>query len=177
MKTAFLDVDSQLDFVNPAGALYVPGAEHILPAIARLNAYAAARGIPLVSTVDAHAEDDVEFKTWPPHCVAGTLGQHKPAATLVGQTIAEKQTVDVFLSQNVHDAVAATGADHFVVYGVVTEICVLYAIRGLLRLGKKVTVVTDAIAPLSAEAAAKALAEAAAGGARLVTRTLVCGEL
>ena len=66
MKTAFLDVDSQLDFVNPSGALYVPGAERVVPAIARLNAYAAAKRIPLISTVDAHAENDVEFAAWPP---------------------------------------------------------------------------------------------------------------
>ena len=32
MKTVFFDIDTQIDFVYPAGALYVPGAEHILPA-------------------------------------------------------------------------------------------------------------------------------------------------
>ena len=31
MKTVFFDIDTQIDFVYPAGALYVPGAEHILP--------------------------------------------------------------------------------------------------------------------------------------------------
>jgi len=169
MTTAFLDVDSQLDFVNPSGALYVPGAERIVPAIARLNAFAAARGIPLVSTVDAHAENDIEFAHWPPHCIAGTLGQHKPAATLVGQTIAEKQTVDVFQSAKVREAVARTGADRFVVYGVVTEICVLYAVRGLQRLGKRVMVVTDAIRELQRNAADQAIAEACRDGAELAT--------
>jgi nicotinamidase/pyrazinamidase len=169
MKTAFLDVDSQLDFVNPSGALYVPGAERVVPAIARLNAYAAAKRIPLISTVDAHAENDVEFAAWPPHCIAGTLGQHKAAATLVGQTIAEKQTVDVFQSAHVREAIERAGAEHFVVYGVVTEICVLFAVRGLLRLGKRVTVVTDAIAELRRADAEKALEEARAGGARLAS--------
>ena len=74
MRTLFLDVDTQLDFLYPAGALYVPGAEQIVPAIAALNRYAMSRGIPLLSTVDAHTEDDPEFKTWPAHCVAGSLG-------------------------------------------------------------------------------------------------------
>ena len=41
MKTVFFDVDTQLDFLYPAGALYVPGAERIVPAIARLNRFAA----------------------------------------------------------------------------------------------------------------------------------------
>ena len=55
MKTVFFDIDSQLDFLYPAGALYVPGAERIVPAIARLNRFAAAHGIPVISTTDAHA--------------------------------------------------------------------------------------------------------------------------
>ena len=91
MKTVFFDVDTQIDFLFPAGALYVPGAEHIIPNIARLNRYAAENGIPLVSTVDAHTENDPEFAAWPPHCIVGTVGQQKPASTLVGQIFLEKQ--------------------------------------------------------------------------------------
>jgi len=41
--------------------------------------------------------------------------------------------------------------------------------RGLLRFGKPVAVVTDAIQPLSAEASAAALGEMRAGGVRLLT--------
>jgi len=87
MKTVFFDIDSQLDFLYPAGALYVPNAERIVPAIARLNRFAAAHGIPVVSTTDAHAEDDPEFAVWPPHCIAGTWGQHKAEATLLDDRI------------------------------------------------------------------------------------------
>ena len=46
MTTLFFDVDTQIDFLFPAGALYVPGAERIVPAIARLNQYAAAHRSP-----------------------------------------------------------------------------------------------------------------------------------
>src|SRR5947209_7967847 len=81
VKTVFFDVDTQLDFMYPSGALYVPGAEKIVDQIATLNRSAGAQGIPLVSTMDAHTESDVEFQAWPPHCVAGCLGQHKPEAT------------------------------------------------------------------------------------------------
>ena len=54
-----------------------------MPAVAALNRYAGAQGIPLISTVDAHTENDPEFQIYPPHCVAGTAGQHKPASTLL----------------------------------------------------------------------------------------------
>ena len=79
MKAVFFDIDTQIDFVYPAGALYVPGAERILPAVAELNRHA-----PLViSTMDAHSEDDPEFQIYPHHCVVDTTGQQKPASTLL----------------------------------------------------------------------------------------------
>ena len=82
-KTVFFDVDTQIDFLYPAGALYVPGAETIVHGVAALNRYAASQGIVVISTVDAHSENDPEFQIWPPHCVARTAGQQKPAATLL----------------------------------------------------------------------------------------------
>src|SRR5579872_1606578 len=96
MKTVFFDVDTQLDFLFPAGALYVPGAEEIAPALAALTQCAKERDIPIVSTMDTHLEDDPEFKLWRPHCVAGTHGWQKYAPTLVGQTLFEKNTIDFF---------------------------------------------------------------------------------
>jgi nicotinamidase/pyrazinamidase len=185
MKTIFFDIDSQLDFLYPAGALYVPGAERIVPTIAGLNRYAAAHGIPVVSTTDAHAENDPEFQQWPPHCVAGTIGQHKAEATLlekrlvvpnrdcalvlncVQQIVVEKQHVDCFTARNLARLLETLAADRFVVYGVVTEICVWFAARGLLKYGKPVTIVTDAVAALTKEASDRALAEIRAAGGTL----------
>ena len=193
MTTVFFDIDSQWDFLYPAGALYVPGGERIVPAIARLNHWAAARGIPVVSTTDAHTEDDPEFRVWPHHCVAGTLGQHKAEATLLEnrvivpnrpcdlaiggaqQIIIEKQNVDVFTAPNLTRVIDALAAEHCVIYGVVTEICVLFAARGLLKSGRAVTVVTDAIETLKAENSRSALAEIAAAGGRLVRSAELCG--
>lgn len=199
MKTVFFDVDSQLDFLYPGGALYVPKAERMVPAIAQLNRLAAQRGIPVISTVDAHTEDDIEFKIWPHHCVAGTLGQRKAEATLlesrvvipnracdlniegVQQIIVEKQTVDVFLAPNlarVIEKLAAADPDvSCVVYGVVTEICVLHAARGLIKLRKRVTVVTDAVETLKAEDSAKALEEIRAAGGVIATTGEVAGAI
>ena len=193
MKSVFLDIDTQLDFLYPAGALYVPGAERKVAAIARLNHFAAAQGIPVISTVDAHAEDDPEFAEWPPHCVLGTTGQHKAAATLLGRRVAipnracdlaldgveqivlEKQTVDAFQAPNLARVIERLGADRFVVYGVVTEICVLHAVRGLVKTGKPVQVATDAIEALNAEGSRRALDEMRDAGAELITVSDICG--
>ncbi|HEY7386921.1 MAG TPA: isochorismatase family cysteine hydrolase [Bryobacteraceae bacterium] len=182
MPTVFVDIDTQLDFLYPAGALYVPGAESIVPAIERLNRHAAAHGIPVISTTDSHTENDPEFTVWPPHCVAGTIGQHKPAGTLLEhrlvvpnqdapisiertrQIVVEKQTIDAFETRTLSHIVDTLCADRFVVYGVVTEICVLMAARGLLARGKQVVIVADAVRALSEEKAAAAIREVRAVG-------------
>ena len=192
MKTIFFDIDSQLDFLYPSGALYVPGAERVVPGIARLNHFAAAHGIPVVSTTDAHTENDPEFRIWPPHCIAGTTGQHKAEATLLErrvvvpnavcelaiagaqQVIVEKQHVDVFTAPNLSRVIERLAADRFMVYGVVTEICVLFAARGLLKLGKPVVIVTDAVETLKAEDSAKALEEIRAAGGTFARIAEIC---
>jgi nicotinamidase/pyrazinamidase len=177
MPTVFVDVDTQLDFLYPAGALYVSGAERIVPMIERLNHYAAANEIPVISTTDAHTENDPEFVAWPPHCIAGTIGQHKPAGTLLEsrmvvpnlpapfsiegarQIVVEKQTFDAFETRTMGRIVEALGADRFVVYGVVTEICVLSIAHGLLARGKQIVLVSDAMRALSEKKAAAAIEE------------------
>jgi nicotinamidase/pyrazinamidase len=193
MYTVFIDIDTQLDFLYPAGALYVPKAERIVCRIAQLNRFAALTGIPVVSTTDAHTEDDPEFKVWPPHCVVGTWGQRKPEATLLEkrvvvpnraelpdlsgakQIIIEKQTVDALQAPNFLRVLDHLGADRCAVYGVVTEVCVLHAVRGLLRSGRKVTVITDAIETLKLEDSARALEEMRGGGAAFQETASIAG--
>lgn len=164
MPRAFLDIDTQIDFLYPAGALYVPRAERIIPTLARLNHFAVERGIPAVSTLCAHTENDHEFHDWPPHCVLGTVGQQKPAALLAGQRLFEKQTTDLFATPAAERLVAELGADEFVVYGVATEICVRFAAFGLLQRGKRVTVVEDAVMHLDGAQAAAFWSELRARG-------------
>lgn len=185
MKTVFFDVDTQIDFLYPAGALYVPGAERIVPIVARLNRFAAERGIPVISTTDAHAEDDPEFRQWPPHCVKGTLGQRKPEETLLeprlvvpsnpgefsvegaAQIILEKQALDCFTNPNLPAILDRLGGERAVVYGVVTEYCVRACALGLLARGRAVEIVTDAIQTLKEEDGRRALEEIQAAGGRL----------
>jgi nicotinamidase/pyrazinamidase len=187
MSTVFFDVDTQLDFLYPAGALYVPGAESIVAEVAALNQYAAGHGIPVISTVDAHTENDSEFQAWPPHCVAGTAGQQKPIATLLEkrttlsstsqdfeaeaaqQILLEKQSVDCFTNPNLPALLERLDADRCVVYGVVTEICVKNAAMGLLKAGRQVTVVTDAVRSLDDTKCAQFFQDFAAAGGKLST--------
>jgi nicotinamidase/pyrazinamidase len=166
VKTVFFDVDTQLDFLFPAGALAVPGAERIVPALGELTRFALARGIQIISTADAHTEDDPEFKMWKPHCITGTVGQMKTTGTTIGaglvipskecpvnageanlpaQIIVEKQSIDCFSNPNLSPLLKGIAADRYVVYGVATEHCVQGALAGLLSTGAQVELVEDAV--------------------------------
>jgi nicotinamidase/pyrazinamidase len=178
MKTIFVDIDTQLDFLFPAGALYVPGSGEILSNLAALTLHGSDRGHQIVSSVDAHSENDPEFKTWKPHCVVGTTGQLKPRATLcerhlvvpslpgalepliehlprAKQIIIEKQGLDCFSNPNLSPFLETLGAERFVVYGVATEYCVRCAIEGLMAIGKPLYLVSDAIRSINPEAGQK----------------------
>ena len=172
---AFFDIDTQIDFVYPAGALYGKGAERVLPAVAKLNHYAAAQGFRLFSTTCAHPENAAEFRVWPPHCVVGTAGQQKPLSTLIvnrltvpnlplhaapletGQILIEKDDLDVFTNPNMEPLLDAYGIDECFVYGVFTEYCVKCAIMGLLTRGRKVSLIFEATAHLDAAAGDRVL--------------------
>jgi nicotinamidase/pyrazinamidase len=187
----FFDVDTQLDFLAPAGSLYVPGAEKLVPNLAALTRYAASNKYALISTTDAHVEDDIEFRTWPAHCVAGTFGQQKVAVTRLSpsvtlssesgtfanvsaqlataqQYVIEKQALDAFTNPNLLPLLHHLDADCYVVYGVVTELCVDKALAGLVKLGKHVVLVMDAIQGLS-EAADRVVNEYRRAGVELRT--------
>ncbi|MGQ9916134.1 MAG: cysteine hydrolase family protein [Bryobacteraceae bacterium] len=174
MNTAFFDIDTQIDFVFPAGALYVPGAEVVLPQVARLNRWAKEHGIPLVSTADAHLENDPEFAAWPPHCVAGTLGQRKPECTMVGQIVLNKRSVDCFTVPELPGLLEQLRVENAVVYGVVTEICVRHAVFGLLDRGIRVTLVEDAVRALNEAEAAVMIREMETRGGSVTRTATLC---
>ncbi len=187
MKPAFLDVDTQVDFIEPSGKLHARGAERIKPNLARLVAAARDAKIPLVSSVDAHVPGDAEFAQYPPHCLRGTKGQEKIAETRTGRevfvtsdpspalpdprrehVVLEKQVFPVFGNANAEKILERTLADTFYVFGVVTEVCVKAAVLGLLERGYAVKVVEDAIWPIEEKAGEAAKKELAAKGALFV---------
>ena len=190
-KIVFWEVDAQRDFMLSGGKLYVPGAEKIIPNTQRLVKAAADARVFIVSSADAHTENDPEFQRFPPHCVKGTPGaqiipegltkdvvriendETEKLATNVlahSQVVIEKQSLDVFDNPHASEIVERLGNDaEYIVFGVVTEYCVLCAAKGLLERGRKVFIVKDAIETLKPEDGGRALAELQSAGARLIS--------
>jgi nicotinamidase/pyrazinamidase len=188
-KTVFVDIDTQFDFMNRKGALYVPDAEGIIDNIKKLFVYAKEHKIKILSSTDAHKVDDPEFKLFPLHCVKGTPGNQKIEASTCkdyiiienvrqnvtesmldhDQVIIEKQSHDIFDNTNIDKVIIQLDARDYVVFGVATDICVKLAVFGLLRRGYKVTLVTDAVKAITKEGEGKALKEMKDAGAIFTT--------
>ena len=189
----FWEVDAQADFMLPGGNLYVPGAEKLLPNIERLVDAARQNRVFLASHGCFHSKGDPEFASFPPHCVRGTAGAEfvPEALALPGsvlrvanddsaslprdvfayqQVLLEKQTLDVFESRHADALVRQLGERaEFMVFGVVTELCVKFAVKGLLQRGRRVAVIRDAIETLKREDGDKAIAGLRQSGARLIS--------
>ena len=194
MNCVFVDVDTQVDFLDPAGALYVPGSQEILPNIRRLLEWATQQRITTVSPVDAHVVDDVEFRQYGRHCVDGSPGQQRyfaalpalprhvwePAAELndaelrllPGQHyVAKKRTFPMFSNAGIarlRDRGVFRGL-RCVVFGVATDVCVRADALDLCDAGASVHVVRDAIAGLTPDGTERALADMRAAGVAFTT--------
>ena len=185
----FVDVDTQRDFMLSSGALYVPGAERMIPKLRRLFDFARKNDITILSSTDAHAADDPEFLKFPPHCVQGTEGQRKLDETLLPrplvfqnkpvnrnlletvqkhrQIIVEKQEID-FFSNPVSERLLRVLPPRAIVFGVATEYCVKMACLGLRRLGVHTVLITDAVRALSARTEKEALDAMGKAGVDLI---------
>ena len=192
----FLDVDTQRDFMLSTGALYVPGAERIIPKLRRLFDFAKKNEISVLSSADAHVKDDPEFGQFSPHCVQGTEGQRKLDETLLPrplifqnklvdrnfsevvrkhqQIIVEKQSLDL-LSNPVAERLLRVLPPRAIVFGVTTEYCVKIACLGLRRMGIQAAVITDAVRALAPGTEKEALEEMQKAGVEFITLDTLLG--
>lgn len=203
MTTIHWDVDTQVDFIHADGLLAVPGAEAILPRLQQLTRHAHATGIRIVATADDHDLGHAEISnapdwstTFPPHCMRGTAGQAKVAATTLrsplvvhavpwdhahlarevarheGDILINKPGTDVFRwNQNALAVLEALAPDRIVTYGVATDVCVLAALIGLRRHcpSAEIVIVTDAIAALDSDRGTALVRDWADAGCTLAT--------
>jgi len=178
MRRIFWDVDTQVDFMEPSGKLYVPGARDVAPALERLVDAARAAGVVHVASADDHELTDPEISgdpdfrsTFPPHCLRGTHGAEKILETkqrdplplslvpfppglipgLVGgrrEILLLKKNFNVFTNPNTEPLLDALDPEEIVVFGVATDVCDDAAILGFLLRGRRVRFVEDAASGL-----------------------------
>jgi nicotinamidase/pyrazinamidase len=93
--TVFWNVDTQEDFIDQAGKLYVQGAEEIRPVLKQITDFAKSEGIRVINTCDYHHINSDELSsipdyetTFPQHCLAGSSG-----AEFISETLPESPLV------------------------------------------------------------------------------------
>ncbi|MBN2317803.1 MAG: cysteine hydrolase [Acidobacteria bacterium] len=192
----FADIDTQRDFMLPKGALYVPGAERLIPKLKRLFDFAQKNEVHILSSTDTHSSGDPEFGQFPAHCIEGTEGQRKLEETLLPrplilknqaidrnlvedvrkylQIIVEKQTFDVF-SNPVTERLLRILPPRAIVFGVATEYCVQSACLGLRRNGVHTVLLRDAVRSLSPETEREALNNLLQAGVEFTTLDALLG--
>jgi nicotinamidase/pyrazinamidase len=176
----FWNVDTQKDFVNPKGKLYVEGAEKLKPNWKQLTRMAKENSIRTVNTADFHYYNSPEIdtspdyiKTFPEHCIANSTGaefirETNPEEPVIfdwnkeylitpeildrekyRNFIIRKDAFDVFSGNPwTNRIIQLIKPKTVVVYGVTTNICVDFAVKGLAKKTKNIWVVQDAVKEL-----------------------------
>jgi len=177
MKNLFWNVDTQYDFMRSNGRLYVDGAEKIEGNLRDLTTFAEKRGIKVINTADWHNNNSKEFSsipdfinTFPKHCMKNDLGSEYIPATKpknpyiiswedknfdMGEVLRRRNLIlykdkfDIF-SGNFHTnkILELLNPQKIVVYGVATNVCVNFAVNGLLERNFEVYIPIDAIKEL-----------------------------
>jgi nicotinamidase/pyrazinamidase len=162
-RLCFWDIDTQQDFLQPAGALYVPGSEAIVPTLGRLTRYAREQRIRILASGEDHVPEHRELsdhpdftETFPPHCLRGTPGQARIPETALhdplvvepehnstpggqqaldhrGDILFHKHWFDVFTNPHVLVVLRALDPEVVVLYGVATDLAVRHTVEGLAR--------------------------------------------
>ncbi|HVY01737.1 MAG TPA: cysteine hydrolase family protein [Candidatus Nanoarchaeia archaeon] len=159
------------------GTLFVPGAREIEQNLSLLTDYAKVKKIQVVNTGDWHNEDSEELSDkpdfitkFPKHCMIGTRGaEFVPATNPESPYVVDWRATSIEL-ENVAKArniilykdkfgafqgtkyasavVQAISPQRAIVYGVATNVCVDFAVIGLLERKVEVYAVTDAMKEL-----------------------------
>ncbi|HKQ91312.1 MAG TPA: isochorismatase family protein [Blastocatellia bacterium] len=197
----FFDVDTQRDFMDSTGALYVPDAEAIHLNVGRLLREAGDHKVTTVSSRCAHEPGDPEFEIFPPHCIDGSPGAERVFADLpalprreieVDATadqqaqirpathyVVKKKVFDLF-SNPWLEGLRRRGAfkgESCVVFGVATDYCVRACALGLAEAGAHVLLVEDAIRGVAGETTARTIDEMRAAGVEFTSTDEVLKRL
>lgn len=148
MASVVLVVDMLKGFLEEGYPLYCGAqARRIIPDIQRLLERELAKGAKIVFICDHHDPDDLEFKIFPPHCVAGTKETEiiPELSRYPGEVIIKKR-YSGFFGSALEDKLKELAPEKLIVCGVCTDICVLHTVADARNRDYEVEVPTDCVA-------------------------------
>ncbi len=191
LPCVLVDVNTQIDFLDPAGSAQVTNREVLVPELRRVVAWAKRNQVPVISSLDCHRVEERRNGRLNQHCVDGTHGQEKVDFTLFGsfvkvegdntltvpidlfrkhqQVIFRKRTADFFLNAKADRFITQLPASEYVIVGLGLECSVKAIALGLLARHKRVSVVLDGCGFFSPAEADLAVRLLEAKGAEIIT--------
>lgn len=171
MTKALISIDYTIDFVADEGKLTAgQPAQAIADRIAQVTQAAFAAGHYIFFAIDAHEENDSyhpESRLFPPHNLMGTSGRdlYGPLADFYQQHQGDprvfwmdKRHYSAFSGTDLDIRLRERGVDTVVLTGVLSDICVLHTAIDAYNKGYKLEIIASAIAALTDERHAFALA-------------------
>ncbi|MEE8583092.1 MAG: isochorismatase family cysteine hydrolase [Dehalococcoidales bacterium] len=148
MANAVLVVDMLRCFLEPGMTLYAGDrARGIIPNIQGLLEKEIKIGSQVLFIADHHDPDDLEFKMFPPHCIAGT-----PEAEVIPELakypgeLVPKKRYSAFYDTGLGPKLEHLKPEKLVICGVLTNICVMHTTADARNRDYQVEVPVDCVA-------------------------------
>lgn len=179
MPNVVLVIDMLRGFCEPGYPLYVgESIRAIIPMVQELLRRELETGSRVIYVCDRHAPDDLEFRIFPPHCVADTPeAQVIPELAPFPGDIVYKSRYSGFYGTDLEQRLKETRPERVLACGDCTSICVLFTVADARNRDYPVDVYSDCVADFDPEAHAFALRHMERVlGARLVSLKGVSGQ-
>jgi nicotinamidase/pyrazinamidase len=154
MSNVVIVEDMLRGFLEDGHPLYCGAdARKIIANVQRLLEAESKKGSTIFFITDNHAPDDLEFKQFPPHCVAGTTEcEVVPELKIYADKVIPKQRYSSFFNTDLEKELKKLRPDKIIICGVCTDICVLYTVADARARDYEVEVPVDCVASFDNEA-------------------------
>ena len=125
-QSAIIIVDMINGFVKE-GPISSPRIQTIIPTISDLMILGKEQGVLMLAFADSHETSSIEFTTYPPHCLVGTVESDMidELKEIGGYDLILKKSTNGFLEPTFHDWLNKNpNIQNFIVVGDCTDICV-----------------------------------------------------
>ncbi len=148
MADAVLVIDMLRGFMEEGCPLYGgKKVRRIIPNIQQLLEKQIKQGSKIFFICDNHDKDDLEFKMFPPHCIAGTKESEiiPELAKFPGEIIPKKR-YSAFYGTDLEKKLKKLKPERLIVCGVLTNICVMHTVADARNRDYKVEIPMDCVA-------------------------------
>ncbi|MBQ7303558.1 MAG: cysteine hydrolase family protein [Alphaproteobacteria bacterium] len=157
-KNILMRIDFQNDFVHPQGDLTISDTDLIKKHQKFANSLQSGMVDLIIDSYDTHFKETynntIESKNFPIHCVFGSWGWQSaaPLKDNIEKIDIFKSTTNIWNEKNTYEILSQDFTNKNVyLCGVLSEVCVYQAMKGLLKRGANVIIIEDLCKGINAQ--------------------------